>query len=339
MDIRTNIPLAGLTTMKLGGPARFFAEAHSPIELQQLYQMAVEKKLPIFILGGGSNLIVHDEGFNGLVIRIKIPGFAVVADELNATTISVGAGEPWDETVRKTVEMGLSGIEALSGIPGSTGAAPVQNIGAYGQEIGDTLVSVAVYDTQTNTFATLSHDDCEFSYRNSIFKSHQAGRYIITGLTIKLSKNLPAPPFYESLQAYLDEHAIQFYTHQTIRNAVLAVRTEKLPDPKTTPSAGSFFKNAFIETWQLNELLTQYPTMKHYDMGNGTAKIPAGWLIDMAGFKGSLLHGMRVYEKNALVLVNESASGYKDLAAARDEITGKIRDTFRIILEQEPLEV
>lgn len=339
MDIHTNIPLKTLTTMHLGGPVQFFAEAHSPQELQEIYQDAHAKQVPIFIIGGGSNLIAHDEGYKGLVIRMKIPGFEKVAEDLNSMTIKIGAGENWDEVVKRSVDLHLSGIEAMSAIPGTTGAAPVQNVGAYGQEISEVLVSLEAYDTLNNAFVTLQNADCEFSYRHSIFRGSEQGRYVITSVTLKLSRSIPTPPFYESLQTYLDANSITTFTQQTIRDAVIAIRADKLPDPAVKASAGSFFKNSMVETWHLEELRKTFPDIKSYDMGNGMHKVPSGWLIEKAGFKGQLLHGMRVNEKNCLVLINESATGYADLAAARDEITGKVRDTFRIQIDQEPLEV
>lgn len=339
MDIHTNIPLKSLTTMKLGGPAKFFAEAHTVQDLHALYSDAQAKNVPIFVLGGGSNLIAHDEGYQGLIIRIKIPGFEVIAEDLYSVTIKVGAGEIWDDVVKRTVDMGLSGIEAMSAIPGTAGAAPVQNVGAYGQEISETLVSLEAYDSLNHTMTTLQNADCEFSYRHSIFRGSEQGRYVITSITLKLSRTLPAPPFYDSLQKYFDEHAISIFTQQVVRDVVIAIRGDKLPDPTVKPNTGSFFKNAIVESWQRDELLAQYPDLKSYDMGNSTVKIPTGWLIEKAGLKGQLLHGMRVNDKNALVLINESATSYADLEAARDEIIGKVRDTFRIQIEQEPLEI
>jgi len=339
MDIHTNIPLKSLTTMRLGGPAQYFSDVHTVQELHDLYLDAQTKNFPVFILGGGSNVIAHDEGYKGLVLRIKIPGFEVVADDLYSTTIKVGAGEIWDSVVKRVVDMRLTGIEAMSAIPGTAGAAPVQNVGAYGQEISETLVSLEAYDTQSHTIVTLQNADCEFSYRHSIFRGSQQGRYVITSITLKLSKSLPVAPFYDSLQKYFDEHAITVFTQQVVRDAVTAIRADKLPDPAVKPNTGSFFKNAIIESWQLDELLAQYPDAKTYAMGNGTVKVPTGWLIETAGLKGQLLHGMRVNDKNALVLINESATSYADLAAARDEIIGKVRDIFRIQIEQEPLEI
>jgi UDP-N-acetylmuramate dehydrogenase len=339
MEIHTNIPLKNFTTMKLGGNARFMTEVRTPEEVVEAYRNAKAQSLPVFVLGSGSNVIVKDEGFNGLIIRVRIPGFSVIADDLNSTTIQIGAGEEWDSVVKRTVDMRLSGIEAMSAIPGTAGAAPVQNIGAYGQEVAETLESLVAYDTQTDSFVTLLNESCEFSYRQSIFRSSQIGRYIIVSITLKLSKNLPQPPFYETLQAYFDQRDVHIFTQETVRNAVIDIRANKLPDPKLLPNSGSFFKNAIVEDWQLADLKSTNPDMPTYDMGDGRFKVPTGWLIEQAGLKGQVLHGMRVHDKNAVVLINESATGYHDLAEARDEIIGTVRDKFKIQIEQEPLEV
>jgi UDP-N-acetylmuramate dehydrogenase len=339
MEVHTNIPLKNYTTMKLGGPARFFVDVHSVDELVAVYRNAASKSLPIFILGGGSNVIAKDEGFAGIVIRMRIPGFEIISDDINTTTIKIGAGENWDSVVKRTVEMRLSGIEAMSAIPGTSGAAPVQNVGAYGQEIAETLLSLEAYDSQTDTIVTLQNADCGFAYRHSIFRGDAKGRYVILSITLQLSKTQPQPPFYESLQTYLDEHSIKIYTQQTIRDAVIAIRADKLPDPTLLPNSGSFFKNAIVEDWQLADLQKSFPDIKTYDMANGTYKIPTGWLIEQTGLKGQLLHGIRVHDKNTLVLINESAAGYADLAQARDEIIGAVRDKFRVYIEQEPLEI
>jgi UDP-N-acetylmuramate dehydrogenase len=339
MDVHTNIPLKNYLTMRLGGPARFMTEVHTAADIAPICQNALRQSIPIFVLGGGSNVLARDEGYAGLVIRNRIPGFEIIADDAASTTIRVGGGENWDEFVRRTVEMGLSGVEALSSIPGTVGAAPVQNIGAYGQEISETLVSLEAYDIEADQMVVLQNADCNFSYRNSIFRSTAIGRYIITAVSFRLSKNAPQPPFYQAVQSYLDSSGITFFTPEIIRDAVMAIRKEKLPNPAERPNTGSFFKNAIIEDWQLNDLRQNYPDIPTYDLPDGKFKVPTGWLIEQAGLKGQLLHGMRVHDKNALVLINESAAGYADLASARDEIIGTIRDTFRITIEQEPLEM
>ena len=339
MDVHTSISLKNYTTMRMGGPARFMAPVSTAEEVRELYQNAKQQQLPLFVLGGGSNVIARDEGFNGIVLLNRIKGFEIVSDDRSTAVIKIGAGEPWDEIVARTVEMGLSGIEALSAIPGTAGAAPVQNIGAYGQEVADTLVEVEAYDSQLDRMATLTMDMCKLSYRHSIFRGEAQGRYCITSITLQLYYAAPQPPFYAALQNYLDEHHITIYTSATIREAVTAIRRDKLPDPGERPNTGSFFKNAVIEQWLHDELKQQFPDMPSYDMPDGMHKIPTGWLIEQAGLKGQTLHGMRVHDKNALVLINESASGYGDLATARAEIIQKVYDMFHIQIEQEPLEL
>ena len=339
MDVMTNISLKQYTTMKLGGEARYMATADSPGDVVSLYRNARKENLPIFVLGGGSNVITHDEVFEGIVLLNKIKGFEVISETDETTDVKIGAGEVWDEVVEKAIGLGLQGIEAMSGIPGTAGAAPVQNVGAYGQEIADTLISLEAYDSKTDTIVTISADECDFSYRNSIFRDKEKGRYCILNITLRLNKAEPKPPYYASLQKYIDENDIREVNLSVIRVAVLNIRSEKLPDPAELPSAGSFFKNALVEKWKLEELQKEYSDIPNYAMSDGRYKIPTGWLIDKAGLRGYRSHGIRVYEKNALVLVNDSATGYDDLAAIREEIVQIVFDKFGIKIEQEPLEL
>ena len=339
MDVMTNISLKQYTTMKLGGEARYMATADSASDVVSLYRNARKENLPIFVLGGGSNVITHDEVFEGIVLLNKIKGFEIISETDETTDVKIGAGEVWDEVVEKTIGLGLQGVEAMSGIPGTAGAAPVQNVGAYGQEIADTLISLEAYDSKTDTIVTISADECDFSYRNSIFRDKEKGRYCILNITLRLNKAEPKPPYYASLQRYIDENDIREVNLSVIRVAVLNIRSEKLPDPAELPSAGSFFKNALVEKWKLEELQKEYSDIPNYAMSDGRYKIPTGWLIDKAGLRGYRSHGMRVYEKNALVLVNDSATGYDDLAAIREEIVQIVFDKFGIKIEQEPLEL
>ena len=339
MDVMTNISLKQYTTMKLGGETRYMATADSASDVVSLYRNARKENLPIFVLGGGSNVITHDEVFEGIVLLNKIKGFEVISETDETTDVKIGAGEVWDEVVEKAIGLGLQGIEAMSGIPGTAGAAPVQNVGAYGQEIADTLISLEAYDSKTDTIVTISADECDFSYRNSIFRDKEKGRYCILNITLRLNKAEPKPPYYASLQRYIDENDIREVNLSVIRVAVLNIRSEKLPDPAELPSAGSFFKNALVEKWKLEELQREYSDIPNYAMSDGRYKIPTGWLIDKAGLRGYRSHGMRVYEKNALVLVNDSATGYDDLAAIREEIAQIVFDKFGIKIEQEPLEL
>lgn len=325
--------------MRIGGNASYVIEATTPQELLQAYVNAKNLQQQTYIIGGGSNLIAHDEGFKGVIIRNQIPGMSVVADDQDSTTIKAGGGETWDNLVAYSVERGLSGIEAMSRIPGTVGAAPVQNIGAYGQELADTLVSLEAYDIDNNRFVTLSWEDCGFSYRHSIFRGNATGKYAITSVTVKLYKKLPTPPFYDSLQKYFDDLGVTDFTSQSVRDAVTVIRSTKLPDPTVLPNSGSFFKNAVVEDWQVDSLRATYPDMPSYPLGEKKSKVPAGWLIEQCDLKGKVINGIKVHDGNAVVLINESAQSYEDLANAREEIVGMVRDKFQIMLTQEPLEL
>lgn len=335
MQISTNVKLSQYSTMRIGGYAKALTEVLSTQELVEAIAWARQHNLALLVLGGGSNIIFQD-GFDGLVIINRIAGFDIVAEDASSVTVRIGAGENWDSTVARTVNMGLSGIEKLSFIPGTTGATPVQNVGAYGAEIADVFVGLEAFDLRTGQFVMLDKAACHFSYRNSVFKSPQHRRYIITSITICLSKQPPAPPFYDSLQHNLDQQQITTYTPQVIRDAVIAIRTIKLPDPAHIANTGSFFKNPIIPQAQFEALAKKYPDMPHWPMPGGKVKIAAGWLIDKAGLRGYAAHGMKIYEQNALVFVNETAKEYADLAAFRQEITDKVNKYYNIILEQEP---
>lgn len=342
MDVKINIPLSTLTTMRLGGPASYVANFTNEEELQQLCQNAKKLGQPVYVIGGGSNLIAHDEGFAGVILVNKIKGIEVLEDTPSGTTIAAGGGETWDDLVKYCVDLNITGIEALSGIPGTVGAAPVQNIGAYGQELSGTFVSLDAYDTKTDGMISISWEECKFGYRDSIFRSgDMVGRYIITRVTLSLTKERPEPPFYKAIEEYLSARQIgtMNVTPQIIRTAVLEIRGDKLPDPKVTPSAGSFFKNAIVDGWKATDIAKEHPEMPSYTLEDGRVKIPSGWLIDSCNLRGEVLHGMKIHDRNAVVLINESATSYADLAAAREEIIGAVRDKFQIILEQEPLEL
>lgn len=336
--MQENIPLKDYTTMRLGGPAAHLATATTKEELVSLINSA--GGAPILILGQGSNLIVGDKGFDGLVILNRIMGFEIQDQNLVTVKVLVGSGEVWDEVVRRTTENGLSGIECLSAIPGCAGAAPVQNIGAYGQEIADTLLEVEAYDIQTKTFVKFSNSDCDFTYRKSIFNSSPSkGRYVVVGLTLELAKRILEPPFYGSLQVYLEQNQITDYSPYNLRQAVSSIRAVKLPDPKIVPNTGSFFKNPIIEKWQAEKLQDEYSDVKVFPMGGNLCKIAAGWLVEQAGIKGLEMEGFKVYDKNALVIINNGAVSCQGLENLRDYIVGVVRDKFHITLEQEPEEV
>jgi len=335
MQIKTNVPLKDYSTMRLGGIAEALTTVTTKEELAEAIAWAEERNKPHLMLGGGSNVIFSD-GYQGLVIINALHGFEVLHEDESGATIRVGGGENWDDVVGRTVKMGYSGIEKLSAIPGTAGATPVQNVGAYGSEIKDTLVDLEAYDTNTKKFVTLSNADCKFAYRTSIFKSPYNRHYIITSITLKLSTDDPQPPFYESLQAYLDKRNITVYTAEAVRSAVISIRAQKLPDPELIANTGSFFKNPIVDKGILRHLQLDHPDVPFYDMPDDKVKLLAGWLIDKAGLKGYRAHGMKVYEHNALVFVNESAKTYADLAAFKQEIIKKVELAFCVTLEQEP---
>ena len=335
MQIRTNVPLKDYSTMRLGGIAEALTTVSTKEELAEAVAWAEASNKSWLMLGGGSN-VIFSNGYHGLVIINALHGFEVLGHDNGSVTLRLGAGEIWDDIVARTVAQGYSGIEKLSAIPGTTGATPVQNVGAYGAEIADVLLELEAYDTRTKSFVMLTNADCHFSYRNSIFKSTKDRHYVITSIIIKLSKQWPEPPFYESLQAYLTKNHISEYSPAALRSAVVAIRAQKLPDPQIVANTGSFFKNPIVTSGKHTQLQQEYPDIPFYELKDKRIKLLAGWLIDRTGLKGYRSHGMKIYEKNALVLINESAKDYEDLAAFRQEIVDKVHATFGITLEQEP---
>lgn len=335
MRVNENILISSLTTMRLGGPARYVLEVEQPSEVADAYGFAEQYRLPTFVLGYGANTLGHDEGFPGVIIINRMQGISEEPSE-NGVRLKVMGGEYWDNVVEYACEKGLTGIEALSKIPGLAGAAPVQNIGAYGQDISDTLVEIEVYDAVNRVYGKLSRDELGFGYRSSILNTTQRNRYFVISITIELKSGEMERPFYKSLERYLDENNIHDYSPKSIREAVSAIRADKLPDPLKVASAGSFFKNVYLSEEETEHYEDKgYPVIRGKD-GN---KINAGWLIEKCGLSGKVLHGIRVNEKAALVLINESATSYNDLVAARSEIVSMVYDRFGFWLEQEPVEL
>lgn len=324
--------------MRLGGKAAFLVEVTSRPEVEQAVQFALEKQIPMLMIGDGSNIVWRDEGFPGLIIVNNIKRFETQHEDEQNVYITAGAGDHWDAVVARTVAMGLTGIEALSLIPGTAGATPVQNVGAYGQEIADTLTAVEAYDTQTKAFVTLRGADCGFGYRTSRFKTADRGRFLITAITLHLVRGSMPPPFYGTLQTYLEEHNITDYSPASIRQAVIAIRQSKLPDPAKVANNGSFFANPVISEKALAALQATHPDMPHWPAGDGQYKIPAAWLVEQTGFKD--FHdpktGMATWPQQPLVLVNEHAQSTAQLLAFRQKILDGVKAKFDLTLHQEP---
>ena len=335
MKILENIPLSTLTTMRLGGPAKYVVKIDDAADIPEAYKFAESKNLPIFILGGGANTIAKDEGFDGVILHPTNTG--ITAKQLDEyTLITAAAGETWDNVVKFTTNHELTGIEALSKIPGLAGAAPVQNIGAYGQEIADTFISAEIYDSKEHEFRILEKFDFGFSYRKSILNTTEKNRYFVISITLKLKKSEMSRPFYGSIEKYIEENNIKEFSPRSIRKIVSSIRADKLPDPAKIPSAGSFFKNIYLTEKEAKTAEQNGLPVYH---GRDGFKINSGWLIDHAGLNGKLIHGIRVNKKASLVLINESAKSYKDLAKARAEIIEAVQAKFGYTLEQEPVEI
>ncbi len=339
MNPQQNVSLQAYSTMGLGGQAAYVLEVSDANQVPEAVRWAQEKELPVLMVGGGSNIIWHDEGFPGLVLINKIKGYEAQQEDETNFYLTVGAGENWDSVVERSVTAGLTGIEALSLIPGTAGGTPVQNVGAYGQEISDTLVSIEAYDTQAGEFITIPAADCAFGYRTSRFKTTDRRRFLITGLTLHLTKGNPQPPFYAAVQRYFDEHGAKEHTPTTLRQAVVDIRNAKLPDPAVIRNTGSFFANPIIDKSKLRELEESYPTIPSWETDQpDKVKVPAAWLLEQAGLKG--IHdqstGMATWPTQPLVLVNEHAKSTADLLAFRQRIVNTVYQKFGITLQQEP---
>lgn len=341
MNVVPNVSLANYTTMRLGGIADYLVEVHDRDELKEAFQWAKAKNLPLLMIGGGSNIFWQDAGFRGLVMVNKIMGYDDVAEDDGSHYLTIGAGENWDSVVARTVASGLTGIEGLSLIPGTAGATPIQNVGAYGQEIAQTLMSIEAFDTTTGTFTVIPAEACGFGYRTSSFKGdgEYHGRFFISAITLHLSPGNPLPPYYGTVQQYIEAHpSDQPITPATLREAVIAIRSAKLPDVARVANNGSFFANPVVPETQLVELRTDNPAMPYWPLDGGGAKIPAAWLIEQAGFKDyhDQATGMATWPKQPLVLVNEHAHSTSDLLAFRDQLVGAVQTKFHITLTQEP---
>lgn len=332
MNILENVNLGKYSSMGLGGDAKYLIEIHNLEEIKEALDFAENKFLKTIMIGGGNNLIFSDNGFDGLVMVNSIPGISLVGDN----TFRVGAGEDWDEFVKFTVDKNLSGIECLSKIPGKMGSAPIQNIGAYGQEIKDTLVEVEVFNTEENKVEIIVNSDCDFSYRNSVFKKHLT-KYLILNVTIKLNNKFLKPPFYENLQKYLDQNNITDYSPASIRKAVIDIRMSKLPDPKEVKNCGSFFVNPIIDSELHNTLISKYPDMPNWEQANGF-KVSAAWLLEQCGFRDFHYdNGMATWRNQPLVVVNEHAKSVSDLIEFKDILFNSVKAKFGIELKMEPV--
>lgn len=335
--MQQDVSLSSYSTMRLGGKTRYLTELHDKDELPGLLRWAKDRDLPVLMIGSGSNIVWRDEGFGGLVIVNKLLGISFEDDEED-TLLTAAAGETWDSVVEQACKKGWNGIAELSLIPGTAGATPVQNVGAYGREIGDVLVSVDAYDSETGSFVTIDAEDCGFGYRTSRFKVGDKGRFYITAITLQLSKSTPQPPYYSAVEEYLGSRGISEPTVDDIRQAVIAIRSQKLPDPATVANNGSFFANPIILQKVYDKNTDRLREIRAWPLEDGTVKLSAASLLEQAGFKDN--HdsetGMGTWPAQPLVLINESAEHTTDLLAYQQRIVDAVREQFGVTLQQEP---
>lgn len=324
--------------MKLGGEANKLIILESEKEVEKFFKT---NKDPFIVISGGSNLLIDDKYFNGNIIKIDIKGITKT-DHKEYTVLEIGAGEVLDKVINYSVNLNLSGIEAMSKIPGLIGATPIQNVGAYGQDISQVLISLKAYDLSTNKIVELSNKDCEFSYRQSIFKNPKTRKHLILSLKIKLSKKPLKSAPYKAIEDYLKRNQIEDLSPLSIREAVSKIRKEKLPDPLKIPNVGSFYKNPIVSKTTLNRLLSRYENMPYFEDSSKNSKtkkykLAAGWLIDQAGLKGYSRYGFMIYPKNALVITKiKDSANFCDLMKFSKIITKKVKDQFGIELKIEP---
>ncbi len=333
MQVAENFSLKAYNTFGVDVMARKFISVHNTEELRDVLQQAYASE--IFILGGGSNMLLTKD-IDKTVVHIGLKGIELISESRDEVVLKVGAGENWHQFVLYCIEKGYGGLENLSLIPGNVGTAPVQNIGAYGVELKDTFESCEAMRIQTLEVDTFTGTQCEFGYRNSVFKNKLKGEYIITSVNFRLSKNNhKLSTSYGAIQEELDKHNIKTPTIKNVSDAVISIRQQKLPDPRELGNSGSFFKNPVIEETEFKKLQKQFSEIPFYTLDENKIKIPAGWLIDQAGLKGFRKGDAAVHKNQALVLVNYGDATGQEILALSKEIQDKIYKKYGIRLEPE----
>lgn len=333
MKIHNNYNLSKLNTFGISVNARFLVEVNNEEELKELFSNSeLQKKQKVF-LGGGSN-VLFTKDFGGLVVLNKLKGIEILEQDSDIVTIRCMGGEIWHDLVNFSVDRGLWGIENLAFIPGTVGAAPMQNIGAYGVELKDVLENVEVYVVDTGEKRVFSKEECKLGYRDSIFKNDLKGKFFISAITIKLSKKENKNISYKILQEYLEKNKVEVSSSRDISCAVTCIRRSKLPDPAIIPNAGSFFKNVFLKKDELQRLQKDYPDASYFEE-DGLFKVPAGWLIEQCGWKGKRTGKVGVHDKQALVLVNHGGATGEEIQDLAKQITDSVFLKFGLKLVPE----
>ncbi len=340
MEILENVSLAPFTTMRIGGPARYFVEAASEDQVSEAFRWAADRAIAVEVLGGGSNLLVPDEGYDGLVIRLAFVGI-----EQAGAVLDVAAGESWDGFVDRAIALNLAGVECLAGIPGSVGGTPVQNVGAYGQEVAQTIESVRAFDRSTDEFVDLPAAACGFSYRRSVFNGEARGRYVITRVRFRLRPDGEPYLGYADLQRWFAGRP-GTPGLADVAAAVRAIRGSKgmvlAADDPDTWSAGSYFKNPVVAAAALEGIASaagaEPGAVPRWPAGEGSVKLSAAWLLERAGFgRGYVLGRAGLSTKHALALTNRGGATYADLVQLEETIRDGVRERFGVVLEREPV--
>lgn len=347
MIVKENQPLAPMTTLGVGGPARWFAEAWTEADVAKAAAWARERGVPLFVLGGGSNLVVSDSGFDGLVLQVRFQGTAV-EEAGNARIYRVGSGEDWDRFVAQAVSENCAGVECLGGIPGTVGGTPVQNVGAYGQEVAPVIERVRAFDLERSEFVEFTAAECGFSYRRSRFNSEDRGRFVVTRVDYRLRPGGAPTVVYPDLQRALGEMNRE-PTLAEVADVVRRIRRSKgmllVEDDADCRSAGSFFKNPVITAEKFAEISARGAAPRAYPAGPGMVKVPAAWLIEQAGFsKGYRLGGAAISSRHTLALTNRGQDGRGGASAAEilalaEKISASVEERFGIQLEMEPVKL
>jgi UDP-N-acetylmuramate dehydrogenase len=332
-SIAEHVSLKNLNTFRVEAHARWFTEIHKQEELSELFAEDKWRSAERFIMGGGSN-VLFTRDFDGLIIRMSIPG---IVHHIEGSTVYVtaGAGVVWDNLVQYCVERGFAGIENLSLIPGTVGASPVQNIGAYGVELKDVFHSCRAYHINKAEVITFSPADCKFDYRDSIFKRELKNQVIISSVTFKLSLIPQINISYGAIRQELEARNITQPDIRDVSRVVSSIRVDKLPDPSTIGNAGSFFKNPIIDEQQFVHLKSAFPDIVHYCLPNSTVKLAAGWMIEKSGWKGKQIKETATWKNQALVIVNAGNASGSEIYSFSEAIINDVREKFNIILERE----
>ncbi|HVT03981.1 MAG TPA: UDP-N-acetylmuramate dehydrogenase [Thermoanaerobaculia bacterium] len=346
MKLRENVILAPYSTFRIGGPARYFVEASTRGEIEEGLQLAADRGVPLFILGGGSNLVIADAGFPGLVLHVALRGIESHLDG-DRVLVTAGAGENWDDLVELVVRNDWAGFECLSGIPGSVGATPIQNVGAYGQEVKETIVEVTALDRQTGATRTFSNEECHFGYRMSRFKNEEPNRFLVVSVTYSLRPGGAPSIRYPDVQRYFTEAGFAQPTLQQVRDGVIEIRSRKgmvvRDDDPDSRSAGSFFMNPIVSEEEAERFFERARARSPRDQkipafeAAGGKKLSAAWLVENAGFQRGLMHGnVGISSKHTLALVNRGSGTARELMELRDMIQSRVRDVFGVELQPEP---